>query len=83
MIKASAHTVPQRGLEPGSAIPVSNMGETDDGRIVDEHPVLLPMPAYHGTLAAVRCLGAAGIPVSSPRPLSRSIESLSIHELAL
>ena len=27
-------------------------------------PILLPMAAYHGTLAAVRCLGAAGIRVT-------------------
>lgn len=26
-------------------------------------PMLLPLPAFHGTLAAVRCLGAAGIRV--------------------
>jgi len=64
MIKASAHTVPERGLEPGSAIPVSSVSETGDRPILDEPPVLLPMPAYHGTLAAVRCLGAAGISVT-------------------
>jgi len=27
-------------------------------------PILLPMAAYHGTLAAVRCLGAAGVRVT-------------------
>ena len=29
-----------------------------------EPPILLPMAAYHGTLAAVRCLGAVGIRVT-------------------
>jgi predicted ATP-grasp superfamily ATP-dependent carboligase len=30
----------------------------------DDCPVLLTMAAYHGTLAAARCLGASGIPVT-------------------
>src|SRR5882672_9837994 len=33
-------------------------------RYPGERPVLLPMASYHGTLAAVRCLGAAGVRVT-------------------
>src|SRR5260370_679838 len=43
---------------------VLDVNEIGDPPIVRERPVLLPMPAYHGTLAAVRCLGAAGISVT-------------------
>lgn len=35
---------------------------------VNESPVLLTMAAYHGTLAAARCLGASGIPVTVADP---------------
>lgn len=31
--------------------------------LTTDAPILLPLPAFHGTLAAIRCLGAAGIRV--------------------
>ena len=37
--------------------------ESVTARPVTDAPMLLPLPAFHGTLAAVRCLGAAGIRV--------------------
>src|SRR5260370_39445511 len=43
---------------------VLDANEIGDPPIVRERRVLLPMPASHGTLAAVRCLGAAGISVT-------------------
>src|SRR5881394_1421996 len=33
-------------------------------RFPGERPILLPMASYHGTLAAVRCFGAAGLHVT-------------------
>jgi len=62
-VKATAHTV-QKMTPAELDNCVLDVNEIGDPPIVRERPVLLPMPAYHGTLAAVRCLGAAGISVT-------------------
>jgi predicted ATP-grasp superfamily ATP-dependent carboligase len=63
-MKARAYTVREEERRLGSTIPFLGINKPGAGRETGERSVLLPMPSYHGTLAAVRCLGAAGIPVT-------------------
>ncbi len=62
-MKATVHAqgAPEYSLEAGGASPASRSPAALRWR---DPPILLPMAAYHGTLAAVRCLGRAGIPVT-------------------